>query len=750
MGAAESVPDGVDTWEVVLRIGRPLGLPPSSDARPVLAELLVADEAALRDDVPPLVAFRRVTQLPSATLTFALPIGRAANGTGIRVTFWRSESEEAVTRREGTPLCLCGVLVPCDHFGVLGPTVWLGLPVVHDEPHESDTDFSTRLFHVDECRRRVDGDGCPRVWLTMFDSSGTGPAKLQPDSHFSRPATAPSAAPQRSPLARSATPSMQQSTTPSAISSVETSPRVLSHPASARGTPAATTRIMNGQGAARDNSTSAELGIHFTRTPGMSPVIPDRWASPARGQDLHISSKDSPDANASSLLGPAEDSRSERSDNDDRANRQVAVLRKIIARLESEKAEESRRYNARIEDLEAAAALAARDVSAAREALRERDVVDGRIEQLTGLIEDLEAREAAAQASAEEQRGPVEIAQAALDESAAALRKQVEALLEAQSLADKTTAPDWVQEDVRSEALWRELTSLRKRQEASDAEAQDTAARADAAQRRAHAEVAALEAERDDAIQEVTALRESLMAREAESAGMRKRVASLLDERTGAYAELDALRRELHARDVEVLNATQAREEAEVAMREAEQAKQAQAKDARRQLDELRRTWTHHLKSIEARVDKDNDAHRDEVADMKMQLAAEQSHVEALTAANAAALKPPRDRQGLIALWRRAVLHASGSFEAAWEDLLRAPGPRGTVNRASFDRYVETRLGLPPQGAIAQAIWVAIGGSSNGVIVFEDLAREDSISYRPTPRIRPDAARVSPRVLALR
>ena len=27
---------------------------------------------------------------------------------------------------------------------------------------------------------------------------------------------------------------------------------------------------------------------------------------------------------------------------------------------------------------------------------------------------------------------------------------QVEALLEAQSLADKTTAPDWVQEDVRS------------------------------------------------------------------------------------------------------------------------------------------------------------------------------------------------------------------------------------------------------------------------------------------------------------
>jgi regulator of replication initiation timing len=304
-----------------------------------------------------------------------------------------------------------------------------------------------------------------------------------------------------------------------------------------------------------------------------------------------------------------------------------------------------------------------------------------------------------------------------------------------------------VQEDVRSEALWRELTSLRKRQEASDAEAQDTAARADAAQRRAHAEVAALEAERDDAIQEVTALRESLMAREAESAGMRKRVASLLDERTGAYAELDALRRELHARDVEVLNATQAREEAEVAMREAEQAKQAQAKDARRQLDELRRTWTHHLKSIEARVDKDNDAHRDEVADMKMQLAAEQSHVEALTAANAAALKPPRDRQGLIALWRRAVLHASGSFEAAWEDLLRAPGPRGTVNRASFDRYVETRLGLPPQGAIAQAIWVAIGGSSNGVIVFEDLAREDSISYRPTPRIRPDAARVSPRAV---
>ena len=49
-------------------------------------------------------------------------------------------------------------------------------------------------------------------------------------------------------------------------------------------------------------------------------------------------------------------------------------------------------------------------------------------------------------------------------------------------------------------------------------------------------------------------------------------------------------------------------------MRDAEQAKQGQAKDARRQLDELRRTWTHHLKSIEARVDKDNDAHRDEVA----------------------------------------------------------------------------------------------------------------------------------------
>ena len=48
-----------------------------------------------------------------------------------------------------------------------------------------------------------------------------------------------------------------------------------------------------------------------------------------------------------------------------------------------------------------------------------------------------------------------------------------------------------------------------------------------------------------------------------------------------------------------------------------------------------------------------------EVADMKLQLAAEQSHVEALTAANATALKPPRDRAGLIALWRRAVLHAS-------------------------------------------------------------------------------------------
>ena len=29
---------------------------------------------------------------------------------------------------------------------------------------------------------------------------------------------------------------------------------------------------------------------------------------------------------------------------------------------------------------------------------------------------------------------------------------QVEALLEAQSLADKTTAPDWVQEDVRTQA----------------------------------------------------------------------------------------------------------------------------------------------------------------------------------------------------------------------------------------------------------------------------------------------------------
>ena len=44
MGAAESVPEGVDTWEVVLRIGRPLGLPPSGDTRPVVAELLVADE----------------------------------------------------------------------------------------------------------------------------------------------------------------------------------------------------------------------------------------------------------------------------------------------------------------------------------------------------------------------------------------------------------------------------------------------------------------------------------------------------------------------------------------------------------------------------------------------------------------------------------------------------------------------------------------------------------------------------------
>merc|ERR1719375_549196 len=237
------------------------------------------------------------------------------------------------------------------------------------------------------------------------------------------------------------------------------------------------------------------------------------------------------------------------------------------------------------------------------------------------------------------------------------------------------------------------------------------------------------------------------MAREAESTQMRKRVASLLDERAAAYAEMDLLKRELHAREVEVLNATQAREEAEVAMREAEQAKQAQAKDARRQLDELRRTWTHHLKSIEARVDKDNDAHRDEVADMKIQLAAEQSHVEALTAANAAALKPPRDRAGLIALWRRAVLHASGSFEAAWDDLLRAPGPRGTVNRASFDRYVESRLGLSPQGAIAQAIWVAIGGSTNGVIVFEDLAREDSLSYRPSPRTRPDTRAVSPRAV---
>merc|ERR1719388_740947 len=111
---------------------------------------------------------------------------------------------------------------------------------------------------------------------------------------------------------------------------------------------------------------------------------------------------------------------------------------------------------------------------------------------------------------------------------------------------------------------------------------------------------------------------------------MRKRVASLLDERAALYAEIDLLKRDLNARDVEVLNATQAREEAEVAMRDAEQAKQAQAKDARRQLDELRRTWTHHLKSIEAR--------RDEVADMKLQLAAEQSHVEALTAANATAL----------------------------------------------------------------------------------------------------------------
>ena len=46
---------------------------------------------------------------------------------------------------------------------------------------------------------------------------------------------------------------------------------------------------------------------------------------------------------------------------------------------------------------------------------------------------------------------------------------------------------------------------------------------------------------------------------------MRKRVASLLDERAAAYAEMDLLKRELHAREVEVLNATQAREEAEVA-----------------------------------------------------------------------------------------------------------------------------------------------------------------------------------------
>ena len=45
---------------------------------------------------------------------------------------------------------------------------------------------------------------------------------------------------------------------------------------------------------------------------------------------------------------------------------------------------------------------------------------------------------------------------------------------------------------------------------------------------------------------------------------MRKRVASLLDERAAAYAEMDLLKRELHAREVEVLNATQAREEAEV------------------------------------------------------------------------------------------------------------------------------------------------------------------------------------------
>ena len=87
-------------------------------------------------------------------------------------------------------------------------------------------------------------------------------------------------------------------------------------------------------------------------------------------------------------------------------------------------------------------------------------------------------------------------------------------------------------------------------------------------------------------------MRESLMAREAESAGMRKRVASLLDERTGAYAEMDLLKRELHARDTEVLNATKAREEAEIAMRDAEQAKVAQAKDASKNSVEMSKVFS--------------------------------------------------------------------------------------------------------------------------------------------------------------
>ncbi len=57
--------------------------------------------------------------------------------------------------------------------------VWLGLPAVADTMHTSESEFATRLFHVDDCRRRADGDGCPRVWLTMFDASGAGPPKLQ-------------------------------------------------------------------------------------------------------------------------------------------------------------------------------------------------------------------------------------------------------------------------------------------------------------------------------------------------------------------------------------------------------------------------------------------------------------------------------------------------------------------------------------------------------------------------------------------